>query len=366
MSIEQTIPGKKLNEILRVDTPKDYRVSYKYHVIFWTIYFIFNTLRWSSIHNDFEYSLKTNLIGFPIHMALAYFNIYFLMPKFIYTRKYLSFVFFMLMALVLMLLLKYNLTYYLVSPVVMPEIAPDISHLTFDYTVQTMLGEVYVISFVTAIKITVDRIRENNKLYDSEKRQLTAELRFLRSQVSPHFFFNTLNNIYSLTLEKSDKAPMVILKLSELMRYLIYSTNEPRQNLKDELDSIQNYIDLERIRFDDLLRIKVGISGNLENKKIAPMLLIPLVENCFKHGANNNIGKVDICIDARVVDDFLYFEISNTIPVKGVATSLQTGSNGIGLSNVKKRLELGYDQADYKLDISEKDDKFHVDLKLKV
>lgn len=360
------IPGKRINEILSLDTPRDYRISYKYHIVFWTIYFIFNTLRWSSIHSDFAYSLKTNLIGFPIHMALAYFHIYYLMPKYVYTRKYLSFVGYMLLALALMLLVKYNLTYYLVSTVVMPEIAPDISHLTLDYAVQTMLGEVYVISFVTAIKITVDRIRENSKLYDLEKRQLTTELRFLRSQVSPHFFFNTLNNIYSLTLEKSDKAPIVILKLSELMRYLIYSTNQPRQDLKDELDSIQNYIDLERIRFNDLLQIEVRISGNLEHKEIAPMLLIPLVENCFKHGANKNIGKVDICIDARVVDDFLYFEISNTIPINGARNSAPEGSNGIGLSNVKKRLELGYDQADYELDISEKNSKFHVDLKLKV
>lgn len=366
MSFEQMIAGKRINDLLIVDTPKDYRISYKYHIIFWSIYFVFNTLRWSSIHNDFMYSLKTNLIGFPIHMALAYFNIYYLMPRYIYTRKYFSFIIFILLALVLMLLVKYNLTYYLVSPVVMPEIAPDISHLTLDYAIQTMLGEFYVISFVTAIKITVDRIRENNKLHDLEKRQLTTELRFLRSQVSPHFFFNTLNNIYSLTLEKSNKAPIVILKLSELMRYLLYSANKPRQDLKDELDSIQNYIDLERIRFDDSLQIEIGITGNLENKKIAPMLLIPLVENCFKHGANKNIGKVDICIDAKVVDDFLYFKISNTIPNSRKVNDVELGSNGIGLSNVKKRLELGYDPADYMLKIAEKDEKFHVDLKLKV
>jgi len=360
------IKDSKLNNFLKVDTPKDYRISVKYHIIFWCLYFVFNTLRWSSIHSDFIYSLKTNLIGFPIHMALAYFNIYYLMPKYIYRRKYFSFVFYILLALGLMLLVKYNLTYYLVSPVVMPEIAPDISNLTFDYAIQTMLGEFYVISFVTAIKITVDRLRENSKLHDLEKRQLTTELRFLRSQVSPHFFFNTLNNIYSLTLEKSEKAPEVVLKLSELMRYLLYSTGEPRQDLKDELDNIQNYIELERIRFDDTLQIDVGISGDLENKKIAPMLLIPLVENCFKHGANKNIGNVNISIDAKVVEDFLYFKVSNTTPPNKMTNSLSTRDKGIGLSNVKKRLELGYDKGDYKLNISQQDNQFHVNLKLKV
>ncbi|WP_461443874.1 sensor histidine kinase [Maribacter sp.] len=248
----------------------------------------------------------------------------------------------------------------------MPEIAPDISHLTIDYAIQTMLGEIYVISFVTAIKITIDRLRENNKIHDLEKRQLRAELKFLRSQVSPHFFFNTLNNIYSLTLEKSDKAPAVILKLSEFMRYLLYSTNKPRQDLKNELDSIQNYIDLERIRFDDSLQIDVAISGELEHKKIAPMLLIPLVENCFKHGANKRIGKVDICIDAKVVDDFLYFKVSNTLPTKGLSKPEFLENSGIGLSNVKKRLELGYDPKDYALEIFEQEDKYRVNLKLKV
>jgi len=360
------IAENKLNDFISKSAPKNYRVSYKYHILFWTLYFIFNTLRWSSIHDDLMYSLKTNLIGFPIHIALAYFNVYYLMPKFIYTKKYIRYVLYIIVALIVMLLVKFNLTYYLVSPMVMPEIAPDISRLTLDYAIQTMLGEFYVISFVTAIKITVDRLRENSKLHDLEKRQLTTELRFLRSQVSPHFFFNTLNNIYSLTLEKSDKAPIVVLKLSEFMRYLLYSANQPRQDLKNELDSIQNYIDLERIRFDDLLQIDVGISGNLENKKIAPMLLIPLVENCFKHGANKNIGKVDICIDAEVIDDYLYFKISNTTPPKDTRKTNATRNKGIGLSNVIKRLELGYNQTDYELDISEKNNKFQVSLKLKV
>jgi len=356
----------KLNDFLRVNTPKDYRVSYKYHIIFWSLYFIFNTLRWSGIHDDFMYSLKTNLIGFPIHIALAYFNVYYLMPNYIYRRKYITYTISILASLIVMLLVKYNLTYYLVSTEVMPELSEGITYLTFDYAIQTMVGEFYVICFITAIKITVDRLRENSRLYYLEKRQLTTELKFLRSQVSPHFFFNTLNNIYSLTLEKSDKAPLVILKLSELMRYLLYSTNEPRQDLKDELACIQNYIDLERIRFDNSLQIDISLSGNFENKKIAPMLLIPLVENCFKHGANKNIGKVYIQIDTKVVDNFLYFKTSNTIATEKIANSVQLGNSGIGLSNVKKRLELGYDQADYEFDISEEDEKFHVNLKLKV
>ncbi|MGB3151381.1 MAG: histidine kinase [Maribacter sp.] len=280
----------RIGEFLgKTNTSSNYVVKYWHHILFWAIYFIFNTVRWSSIHNDFMLSLKTNLIGFPIHMMLAYFNVYYLMPKLVYTQKYLLYTLAILGALFVMLLIKFNLTFYLVSNNVMPEAPEETNTLTFAYSVTTMIGEVYVISFFTAIKLTIDWLRESAKLHDLERRQLKTELRFLRSQVSPHFFFNTLNNIYSLTLEKSDKAPEVVLKLSELMRYLLYATKKQRQDLKSEIECIQNYIDLERIRFDNSLEIDVHISGNLKNYTIAPMLLVPLVENCFKHGASKNI-----------------------------------------------------------------------------
>lgn len=260
----------KLNTFLKRNPSQGYETSYVHHVLFWLIYFIFNTLRWGSVHDDWVYSLKTNLIGFPIHIALAYFNIYYLMPRFVYTRKYFLYGVLVLSSLFVMLLLKFNLTYYFVSTNVMPEASEVVNSITFNYATTTMLGELYVVSFVTAIKITIDWLRENNKLHDLEKRQLQTELRFLRSQVSPHFFFNTLNNIYALTLEKSDKAPEVVLKLSELMRYLLYATKKPKQDLKNEIECIQNYIDLERIRFDNSLNVNIQISGNMERKKNCP------------------------------------------------------------------------------------------------
>ncbi len=358
--------NERLDDILGGNESKGYEISYKHHVVFWLIYFAFNTLRWGSVHDDLLYSLKTNLIGFPIHIALSYFNVYYLMPKFVFKKKYFTYAILVLVSLVIMLLVKFNLTYYLVSTNVMPEATEVVNSLTLNYAITTMLGELYVVSFVTAIKITSDWLQENNKFHNLEKRQLTTELKFLRSQVSPHFFFNTLNNIYSLTLEKSDKAPEVVLKLSELMRYLLYATKKPKQDLKNEIECIQNYIDLERIRFDDSLEVNMQISGDLENKKIAPMLLIPLIENCFKHGASQNIGKMHIDVDISVKEDFLYFNVSNTVPDKRKKEKSKKKSGGIGLSNVKKRLELGYGKNEYDLKTSELDRKFHVELKLKV
>ncbi len=359
--------NKKVGEFLgKTGSSSNYGVKYWHHIVFWGLYFLFNTLRWSSIHDDFSYSLKTNLIGFPIHMALAYFNVYYLMPNLVYKRKYFLYTLGMLVALFVMLLAKYNLTYYLVSQDVWPEGPTETSTLTFGYAVQTMIGELYVISFFTAIKLTIDWLRESSRFHDLERRQLQTELRFLRSQVSPHFFFNTLNNIYSLTLEKSDKAPEVILKLSDLMRYLLYATKKRKQDLTSEIECIQNYIDLERIRFDDSLKIDMHISGELSKCKIAPMLLIPLVENCFKHGASKNIGEMRIEIDLEVSNGLMTFKIANTIPNTNSSLDLPSRAGGIGLSNVKKRLELGYDPSDYELTIFEKDNMFNVILKLKV
>lgn len=350
---------------------KKYQITKRHHVIFWTIYILFNTIRWGSYFDDYSYSLKTNLLGFPIHMTLAYLNVYYLMPKFVYKKKYWSYAGLVLLSLFLMLILKYYLTYYLVSTTnVWPEGPEEPNGLSFNYALQMMLGEFYVVAFVTAIKVTIDWLGENNRFNDLEKRQLATELRFLRSQVSPHFFFNTLNNIYGLTLEKSDKAPEVVLKLSELMRYLLYATKKRKQDLVSELHCIQNYIDLERIRFSDHLKVTVDIKGDLEGKKIAPMLLIPLIENSFKHGANQNLGAVKISLSAQVTGDFLYFEVCNNLPVNTQdAKSLihaNKNSSGIGLANVKKRLELGYKPQEYHLEINQTDQHFTVKLKLKV
>ena len=123
-----------------------------------------------------------------------------------------------------------------------------------------MIGELYVITFVTAIKITLDWLKEHKRVTDLEKVQLETELMFLRNQISPHFFFNTLNNIYALALEKSDKTQKAILKLSDLMRYLLYQTKKRKQPLEKEIQCLENYLDLERLRYGDQLKVEVTIT----------------------------------------------------------------------------------------------------------
>jgi sensor histidine kinase YesM len=345
---------------------KLFKITRRHHVLFWSVYFLLNMLRWGNYFDDYLYSLKTNIIGFPVHMILVYLNIIVLMPRFVYKRKYFMYIIFLIASLLLMVFMKFNLTFFLVSENIWPE-GPSVIHdFTFTYAIDMMIGELYVITFVTAIKITMDWLEEQKRVAALEKMQSDTELLFLRSQISPHFFFNTLNNIYSLSIEKSEKTPRIILKLSELMRYLLYETKTKRQSLEKEIICIQNYLDLERIRYGELLKINMNISGDILDKKIAPILLLSFVENAFKHGANKNIGNVTIDIDFRIVKNFLYFTISNPISEITKHKLLINHSGGIGLNNVKKRLALGYDSDEYDLKIDNEDKLFTVKLKIKV
>ena len=349
-----------------LNTSKLYRIQLQYHIIFWLTYFVFNTFRWGSYFNDYGYSLKTNLLGFPIHMALCYLNIFVLMPNLIYKKKYLLYVIAVLSAIFIMVVLKFNLTYILITHNVWPEGPETIDKLSLNYTIDMMMGELYVMTFVTAIKITFDFLKEQKRVTDLEKSQLETELLFLKSQISPHFFFNTLNNIYSLSVEKSNKTPKIVLKLSELMRYMLYDTRTQKQSLENEILCIQNYLDLERIRNDDRLEVNMSISGDIHDKEISPIILLTFIENAFKHGVNKNTGKVKIDIRFKVKEDFLYFTISNPTPEITAHTDNFNKSSGIGIENVKKRLELGYNKDDYKLSFKNKNNIFVVKLIIKV
>ncbi len=285
---------------------------------------------------------------------------------FAFKKKYVPYIILMLSAIFLMVIAKFYLTYFLVSQNVWPEGPQTINTLTLNYTVDMMFGELYVVTFVTAIKITLDFLKEHKRVADLEKAQLETELLFLKTQISPHFFFNTLNNIYSLAVEKSNKTPKIILMLSELMRYLLYETKGKRQSLENEILCIQNYLDLERIRHNDELEINMSISGDIQDKEISPILLLSFIENAFKHGVHKNIGNVRINISFIIKGDFLYFIISNPLPVITDHPEPFNQSSGIGLENVKKRLSLGYHKNDYKLTIKTKKNMFVVKLKIRV
>ncbi len=328
---------------------------------FWIGYFIFNTVRWGSFYDDYIYSLKSNLIGFPIHIVLCYLFIFIYLPR-LFKGKILEFFGLLIFSLGIALVVKFGLTYYLLNKDVLPEFAGVTSRITFNYMIATVLGEIYVITFVTCIKLVIDWIKQRELLAYTNKMLLENELKYLRSQIQPHFFFNTLNNLYSLTIDKSDKAPNLILKLSDLMKYFLYETGKEFQTLDKEIIHIKNYIEIEKLRYNQDLKVKLNIKGKLKTTKIRPMLLIPLVENAFKHGARNSKKNIFINIDLLVTSKIIHFRVENSFSKQTKPITAQRG--GIGLSNIKKRLEINYGLENFSFNTFDEKNKYIADLKI--
>ena len=329
-------------------------VPLRIQLYFWITYFSFNVLRWGNFYQDYIYSFKSNLIGFPIHIILCYLFIFIFLPK-LFQGKIFEFFGYLALSLGITLILKFELTYYFINTDVLPEFAGITSKITFDYAIQTILGEVYVITFVTAIKLIIDWMKQRDLLAKNNKILLENELKYLRSQIQPHFFFNTLNNLYSLAIDKSEKTPDIILKLSDLMKYFLYETGKKFQELNKEVMHIKNYIEIEKLRYNENLKINFKIEGEIKKVRIIPLLLIPLVENAFKHGVRNCIGHSYIHIDLIVDKNSIYFAVENSMSKPNTKLKEQIG--GIGLSNIKKRLDLNYGKGNYQLKTFEEKNK---------
>ena len=198
-----------------------------------------------------------------------------------------------------------------------------------------------IVSFVNLLNYnskTVSRNKELlNKILATQLQLKEQELHYLKRQIHPHFLFNTLNTIYGFALKQSKQTPEIILKLSNLLDYILYQVNKPKVSLKEEVLHIQEYIELEKIRFQDTLKVVFNSDQINEEIQIAPMLLIPFVENAFKHG-NLVDGFLEIVVNVEVKNNQLSFFMKNSI---NEYDSINEKS-GIGLENIRKRLELNY------------------------
>ena len=238
------------------------------------------------------------------------------------------------------------------------DMAPISRNLVF-VTVAVYLVVILVSGF-KILKLNLKHSEENKKLetkiLETQLKLKEQELNYLKMQIHPHFLFNTLNTMYGFALKKADETPEMILKLSNLLDYLLYQVDKPFVALSDELNHINDYIELEKMRFNDTLQIHFETDNKSADTKIAPMLLLPFVENSFKHGSlKNGILKVDIKLSCE--NKNVFFEIENTSNTHAVS------ENGIGLENIKKRLDLLY-KDQYTLQINNENGLFKVNLEL--
>jgi len=332
------------------------------HLLFWILWLLFLLVNqrvniatmgdrpgpsiWQSVTHFFA------LVCFEAPFCYAV--LYWLLPKYLVEQRYIEFFVWMAILYILLniLLLTFIGWYYL--------------NLSWEATVgqigsvfvnQTMSGALPICLLLAAYKMIKIWYKK-----DEERALLTignthAELLLLKAQVHPHFLFNTLNNIYSYTLDRSPVAGELLGKLSHILRYMTKECEASRVSVESELKMIQDYLELERVRYGPRLQLEVEMAGDTHRSLIAPLLMIPFVENSFKHGASKMLKHPWIKVGVTLKDQRLYFHVSNSRPPPAQITN----RSGLGLKNVQRRLQLLYPGA-HSLDIKSDDDSFSVDL----
>ena len=312
------------------------------HLLFWTgVWFLFFYF-FNYNSTDRGYILWFSSLLLPLTAAITYFSIYYLIPKYLFSRAYGRFIlfsFFMLSASAYLIVLMIYGILIFYKKFDASQIPPMVKNFfTILILVYLVVGSV---SFVTILKRSFEVEKRNrdlrNKMLDAQLQMKEQELRYLKRQIHPHFLFNTINTIYGFALKKSSRTPDIILKLSNLLDYILYRVDQPMVPLSEEVLHIREYIDLEQFRFSDTLKVQLDHPEIGETIQVAPMLLIPLVENAFKHGGSHE-GLMTIRIQISADPRELFFLIENTL---NQAENGKTGK-GIGLENLQKRLDLVY------------------------
>ncbi|WP_161568407.1 sensor histidine kinase [Flavobacterium cupreum] len=333
------------------------------HLSFWVIIVLYEVVNegWKSRDRFSLEPIPEMFSIIPIAILLTYYNLYVLMPRYYFTGKY-----FVYSIALIVLLLAGGALQRFCSYVIWVPLSEIYNPLSYQSDIKYYWNSIRILrnSFlffpivVVAMLLRIMRVSVNKekRFLEMEKQKKIAELNLLKAQINPHFFFNTLNSLYALTLKNSEKAPELVLRLSDLMHYMLYEASADTVLLKDEIRHLEGYIYIEKMRFSDRLDLSFQYSGDLEGKSIFPLLLLPFIENAFKHGIANHAGWVTISIN--VLDNELFLKVENSFRKVQVEKP-----HGIGLANVKRRLDLTYGDK-YKLVIHTFEDVFEIELKI--
>ena len=361
MSMEKSLPMYRADTILKFYSK--YRILF--HILFWVGYVLYEGVIWGMVDDGYGRRLHVSLIELPVKILATYFTIYVLIDRLLLQEKYLQFFIYLVVSVLFFVVVLRILAYEIIYPKYYPE-SLDVIPMLWP---PKMLIAFFYIYCVTAIVATfhlariwflhqqeTQLIKQNAEQLEKEK--VTAQLQLLKSQINPHFLFNTLNNLYSLTRSKSDKAPEMVVKLSELMSYMLYESNKEEVFLDKEIQYLENYIALEQLRYEDDLDVNVKIYGDSSGIKIAPLLILPLVENGFKHGASKQLSDSWILIDISIDQQKIKIKVENS------KNNLHdNGKNHlkpkIGIENLRERLSLIYPNR-HSLQIFEEADKYLV------
>lgn len=344
------------------------RITLLIHVLAWifiaTVIFVVSPLSWK-VELPVEYWFKQGFV-LAFLILLFYLNMKVLVPKILFKGKNWTFLLIAIGSTLvsLFLIIQYEnivnlpeLMHYSFRPNVPYEPRPR----NFSYDLFTVLLLLFGFGISTSV-VAVQKWQADLALRkEMEQEKVSSELSYLKAQINPHFFFNTLNNIYALTNIDVERAQKALLKLSRMMRYVLYETDKDLTRFSKELDFIIDYIELMRLRLSDKVILNIDIQEKVEEVPIAPMLLLPFLENCFKHGiSSTNESKIDISISQK--GKIVRLQTLNTI-FPANPNSKETEGSGIGLTNTKRRLALIYGKK-HQLNIDQKNEKYQVDLTL--
>lgn len=360
---------------------KEKRWWLRRHLAFWSLWFLFQVLLYSaspspglqqqSFWQRLMITWPDTLVYLIPSIFLAYMLMYLVIPKLVLPGKYLA----ATLSTLLLILLTATLSALLAITVI-----EALRHIYADSIYRDVVkgagppfyfkfgvamlgglrGSITVGGMAAAIKLMKCFNEERQAAMLAEKEKVNAELQVLKAQLHPHFLFNTLNNIYSFTQDVSDKASGMIMGLSHLLRYMLYECNKPLVSLDRELEMIHQYLALETARYDNGLEISLQLPGRKTKLLVAPLMLLPFLENAFKHGASQMAEQPWINLDVTIKD----YELSMKL-INGKPPDTARGAPGIGIANVRKRLELLYPNA-HELQINEEEEMYIVNLKLKL
>ncbi|WP_244210952.1 sensor histidine kinase [Tenacibaculum singaporense] len=332
-----------------------------FNIIFWVGVYFFYTyfLGYGSSNTAYVDTFSAYLM--PVTIFLSYFIILYLIPNYLLKKKYFLFILYSSYTFII------SFTAILLSiffGLVFSSFLEGTNTKTLTKSLPLVIIGVYFIVIVaTSLSLIIYNYLSNiknenlkNKFLQTQLQLKEQELKFLKMQIHPHFLFNTLNTLYGFALKKSEEAPDMILKLSNLLDYILYQVDKPSVLLNNEIQHIDDYISLEKTRFQESLHVNFTKNLHDETIQIPPMLLLPFVENAFKHGVQID-GILSVDINLKTTEDILLFHIKNT------SIDNKVNKNGIGLENIQKRLEMLYGHLS-KLSISSIENQFIVELKI--
>jgi sensor histidine kinase YesM len=349
----------------KVKTPGGLRyTTVLVHVLCWVIVLVFYTRYFGRTSAAYRESALFVGLLMPITIGTTYFLTSFLIPRFLLKRRYAKFALYFIYTLVVSVNLELLVLIWIFILVAVTYARP-IHPVAFD--VWSLVIAMYLVVFVAVAidlvarwyRMQSENTRLENARLEAELKLKEAELKLLKGQIQPHFLFNTLNSLYALTLEKSPEAPDLVLRLSDMLDYILHRGDRQKLSLKDEIAYLRNYLSMEQVRCGNRAHIRFEDSGYDGSDEIAPLLLIPLVENAFKHGVSRTTGEASVSIELAVDRGILSFSVTNTVP----ETASHSEPSGLGLQNLKRRLNLLYPNR-HKLEIRPGEGQFEALLQL--